>query len=76
MLFCRYRQGTQLPVPFPLVSRTDAMRRSDSMSDTVGTPPIRVVRVVVVDVAAGVHIPLIVRVAAIARTQEHVDSRG
>ena len=52
------------------------MRQPYSMSDTVGAPPIRVVRVVVVDVAAGVHIPLIVRVAAIAGTQEHVDSRG
>ena len=41
-------------------------------SDTVRAAPIRVVRVVVVDVAAGVDIPRIVRIAAISRTQAHI----
>lgn len=46
-----------------------------SSGDTVGAAPIRVVRVVVVDVATGVDIPRIVRIAAIARAQPHVSSR-
>ena len=44
-----------------------------SLSNTVGTAPIRVVRVVVVDIAAVVDIPRIVGIAAIAGAQPHVD---
>ena len=49
------------------------MRRPYSSSDTVRAAPIRIVRVVVVDVATGVDIPRIVGIATIARTQPHVD---
>ena len=52
------------------------MYQPDSLSDTVRAAPIRVVRVVVVDVATVVHVPLIVRVSTIARAQEHVHSGG
>ncbi len=45
-----------------------------TLSSTVGTTPIRVVRVVVVDVATVVDIPCVVGVAAIAGTQPYVDS--
>lgn len=45
-----------------------------SLGNAVGATPIRVARVVVVDVAAGVDIPLIVGIAAIGRTQKHIDS--
>ena len=48
------------------------MRQPCSSGSTVGTAPIRIVRVVVVDVAAGVDIPRIVRIAAISRTQAHI----
>ncbi len=43
-----------------------------SSGDTVGAAPIRVVRVVVVDVAARVDVPRIVRVATIRRPQAHI----
>lgn len=49
------------------------MYQSYNPSDTVRTAPIRVVRVVVVDVARRVDIPRIVGVATIARAQPHID---
>ena len=52
------------------------MHHPYNLSDTVRAAPIRVVRVVVVDVAAVVDIPRVVGVAPIARAQPHVDSGG
>lgn len=42
------------------------------MDDAIGTPTISVRGVVVVDVACGVHIPCVVRIVAIGRTQPTV----
>ena len=51
------------------------MRRpfSEKSSGTSRERPIRVVRVVVVEVTRVVHIPDVVRVGAIRRTQPHVN---
>ena len=68
------RQGIQLlaflyRAPVHYVS---GLRRCEMQS---GAAPIRVVRVVVVDVARGVHIPLIVSVGNVSTTQPDVLSR-
>ena len=55
--------------------RSDLTDRPNSRSDAVRAASIPVVRVVVVDVAAVVDIPRVVRVAPIAGAQPHVDSR-
>ena len=48
------------------------MYLSYSSGDTVGAASIRIVGVVVVDVATVVDIPLVAGVRAIARAQEHI----
>ncbi len=52
------------------------MYQPHNPSDTVRAAPIRVVRVVVVDVARRVDVPRVVRVATIRGPQPHVDSGG
>ena len=52
------------------------MRRPLSLSYTVRAAAIRVVRVVVVDIAAGVDIPRIIRIAAIRRAQPSIHGAG
>ena len=69
-----FRQGIRLPVISKPFQRNDTMYRPYSSGDTVRAAPIRVVRVVVVDVPAAINIPRVVRVASIGRPQAHVHS--
>ena len=68
--------GHSAPCIFKLFRRADTTCQPCSPSRTVGAPPIRIVRVVVVDVAVGVDIPRIVRVATISGTQAHIGGRS
>lgn len=58
-----------------LTVRSHAMREPYSRSDTVGAPPIRIVRIVVVDIATRIDVELVVSVVAIAATEEHIVRR-
>ena len=69
-----FRQGIRLPVISKPFQRNGTMCRPYSSGDTVRAAPIRIVRVVVVDVATGIDIPRVVRVASIGRPQTHVHS--
>ena len=62
------------PCILNLFQRIGITYRPYSSSETVRAAPIRVVRVVVVDIPCAVNIPIVVRVAPIAGAQPHVDS--